>query len=786
MAFDPDKYLAKKGPAFDPDAYLAKTAPPAAPAQPRVVVPEAEIPSRRLPAIGDVGDRATGFRAQVAETGMTPEERQAAVKGFAGFTGSLLAGPILGGITRGIATAIPAAQRFLTPIATSLETGGFRTGLPATTSAVTRRGVQMLGGAGAAGGGALVVEPEAAPEAAAFGAAATQILPPVAKVLAKGGGAVVDALSGRTPDIRANELIRTAANNEVNALKQAIASRQIPMRDAQPDVPVSRLIADMDLPLLQALLARAEQRDPKQVINAFRQRESQDIVNELTRIAGGPTAETARIAREKTKESLGELTGRMREEAFGAARRTGEVMPKLQTIATEARADAKKNVELVRRVSDAINRADDWARNWITGSRLVEGPGGTFTRQYVTNQGVGEAGVRLGSQAEQRYTFPGQLAGSGRQTTVGGPFQRQVIDEGGTIARRVDEAAQASLQAGARARAAENAYQSMVDRGLEPITVDKFTAPIDNLLGNPAVATNPTLKNALPQVRQMFKDWADEYGVVTPEAVDAIRKNGVSGIIQQLMPGADSKSQSRMAAQVLAKLKPAIDEAIEKAGGKNWSNYLKSFERGMSDIRGMELADQIRKLYAKGTPESKQQIIDLVRGESPDVVEDLFGSGRYEISKEMAKDMPFLKKLADTMDLDATAVKQAAAGRAALTEAEKKGGIRFRLPFLTRASTTVNEVVAGLEQKMKAETLETLIRAAQSGREFNRVLNQIPTRERNVFLKQFKNAESWNKFAGQVAQAAQVQVTSRAAKDFKEQPMIMNNLAPPPSNQLKP
>jgi len=558
------------------------------------------------------------------------------------------------------------------------------------------------------------------------------------------------------------------------------------MRDAQPDVPVSRLIADMDLPLLQALLARAEQRDPKQVINAFRQRESQDIVNELTRIAGGPTAETARVAREKTKESLGELTGRMREEAFGAARRTGEVMPKLQTIATEARADAKKNVELVRRVSDAINKADDWARNWITGSRLVEGPGGTFTRQYVTNQGVGEAGVRLGSQAEQRYTFPGQLAESGRQTTVGGPFQRQVIDEGGTIARRVDEAAQASLQAGARARAAENAYQSMVDRGLEPITVDKFTAPIDNLLGNPAIATNPTLKNALPQVRQMFKDWADEYGVVTPEAVDAIRKNGVSGIIQQLMPGADSKSQSRMAAQVLAKLKPAIDEAIEKAGGKNWSNYLKSFERGMSDIRGMELADQIRKLYAKGTPESKQQIIDLVRGESPDVVEDLFGSGRYKISEEMAKDMPFLKKLADTLDLDATAVKQAAAGRAALTEAEKKGSVRFRLPFLTRASTTVNEVVAGLEQKMKAETLETLIRAAQSGREFNRVLDQIPARERNAFLAQFKNAESWNKFAGQVAQAAQVQVTSRAAKDFKEQPMIMNNLAPPPSNQMRP
>ena len=786
MAFDPDKYLAKKGPAFDPDAYLAKTAPPAAPAQPRVVAPETEIPSRRLPAIGDIGDRATGFRAQVAETGMTPEERQAAVRGFAGFTGSLLAGPILGGITRGIATAIPATQRFLAPIAASLETGGFRTGLPVTTSAVTRRGVQMLGGAGAAGGGALVVEPEAAPEAAAFGAAATQVLPPVAKVLAKGGGAVVDALSGRTPDIRANELIRTAANNEVNALKQAIASQQIPMRDAQPDVPVSRLIADMDLPLLQALLARAEQRDPKQVINAFRQRESQDIVNELTRIAGGPTAETARAAREGAKASLTGITGPMREEAFAAARKTGEITPKLQTIADDARAEVTKNVGLVRRVSNLVDRADDWARNWVTGSRLVEGPGGKFTREYVTDQGVGEAGTRLASQAQQRYTFPGQLATSGRQTTVGGPFERQVIDEGGVIAGRIERAAEESRKAGARGRAAEATLQSMKARGIEPISAPKLTGSLNSLLRNPEVATNREAATAIPRVVDMVNDWTNEFGVVTPEALYAIRKNAVAGVIRELNPNMDAKAQERFAARVLTEIKPLFDDAIERAGGKGFRDYLKSVEGGMSSIKGMELADQIRQLYAKGTPESKQQIIDLVRGESPDVVEDLFGSGRYKISKEMAKDMPFLKKLADTLDLDATAVKQAAAGRAALTEAEKKGSVRFRLPFLTRASTTVNEVVAGLEQKMKAETLETLIRAAQSGREFNRVLDQIPARERNAFLAQFKNAESWNKFAGQVAQAAQVQVTSRAAKDFKEQPMIMNNLAPPPSNQMRP
>lgn len=720
---------------------------PAAPAQPRAAAPEAAIPSRRLPAIGDVGDRATGFRQQVEETGMTPQERQAAVRGFAGFTGSLLAGPILGGFVRQAGAAFPVLQRFTTPLATSLETGGFRTGLPATTSRATRALVSGTGGAGAAAGGALVVEPEAAPEAAAAGFLLPQVLPPVAKVLAKGGGAVVDALSGRTPDMRANELIRTAANNEVNALRQAIASRQIPMRDAQPDVPVSRLIADLDMPVLQALLARAEQRDPQQVVNAFRKRESQDIVNELTRIAGGPTAETARAAREGTKESLAGITAPMREEALAAARRTGEVVPKLQTIATEARADAKEAVDRVRRFMPAIDRAEEWAKSW------------------VSSGGARAASAGLAPRPPVRATFPGELMG---------------IAE-----RRAGEAAEESLRAGARARAAENTLRMKTERGETPITVGKLTSSINSVLRKPDIAANTQATTALNRIKEMLSARAMENGILDPADVYAIRKYGVSSVIEELSPGADMRAKEKLTARVLTEIKPLLTKAIENAGGKGFGNYLDSFEKGMSSIRGMELADQMRKLYAKGTPEAKEQIINLVRGESPEAIEELFGSGRYQISKEMAKDMPFLTKLADTLDLDRKAVEQAAAGRAALTEAEKKGSARVRFPFFTRASTAVNEVVAGLEQRMKAETLDVLIRAAQSGREFNRVLNQIPARERNVFLKQFKNAESWNKFAGQVAQAAQVQVTSRAAKDYQEAPVMMNSLAPPPVNQLR-
>lgn len=691
---------------------------PAAPSE----IPAARAPSGFFERMASVGP-SVGLVDVTTPSRLTPQQLEQSAREQASAGLGLIAGPVLAAGSRALGAAIPAIQRFTAPLATAFETGGFQTGLGKETPRAVRLGARVVGGAvpGAIGG----IPVGESGTGAAIGGGAALLAPPVVNILAKGTGSVIDALAGRTADVRANELIRLAANDEVNALRAAM--------QANPDVPASRAAANMDLPVLQALLQRAEKADPKQVVNAFRQRESQDVVNELTRIAGGPTAETARTARESAKGSLRGITTPIREEALGAARETGEVMPKLQTIAAEARADVKKNTDLVRRVSGLVNKAEDWATNWIQ------------------QRGVGEAGVRLPERVVATSTFPGQLAASGRQTTTGGPFERMVVDEGGAVARRTGAAAEASLQAGARARAAENTLQSMKDRGLQPITLNKFTGPIDRLMANPEIATDETLQQALPRVRQMFEDWANEFGVISPEAVYAIRKNGVNSIIQKLMPTADTKAQSRMAAQVLSKLRPAIDDAIVQAGGKNWPAYLESFEQGTSAIKGMELADQIRKLYANG---KKQEIIDLVRGESPDVIEDLFGSGRYKISEEMAKDMPLLRRIADTAELDLKTVEQAAAGRAALRTAEQEAGWKIRLPFFTRFTTATNEAIAALEKKMKDETLEVLIRAAQSGREFNRVLDTIPAKERSAFLAQFKNRESWNKFSVAVANAA--------------------------------
>jgi hypothetical protein len=693
-----------------------------------------EIPAPRQP---------TGFLERMAGIGLsaglvdvtTPSrltreqlEQSAREQASAGL--GLIAGPVLAAGSRFLGATLPALQRFTAPLATAFETGGFRTGLPSSTPAAARVATRVVGAAAPGAIGGLPVDESGTGAAVSTGIAL--LAPPVASIVAKGGGYVADALQGKVATARANKLLRETIGNEVNSLRQAMA--------AQPDMPASRVAAQLELPALSALLAKAEELSPTGVANAFRQKETQDTINELARIAGGPTAETARVARETTKAGLSELTGRQREEAFAAARRTGEVMPRLSEIATSARESAKNAVDRVRRFTAAIDSAEDWAKNW------------------TASGGARAASIGAAPRPPSRYTFPGELAV--------------------TAERRAGEAAVQSLRAGAQARAAENTLQSMVDRGLQPITVDRFTGPIDNLMNDPDIATNPVLRKALPQIRQMFDDWANQYGVITPEAVYAIRKNGISGVIKDLASGESADSQAKLASAILKKIRPAIEESIEAAGGKGFNDYLRSFERGMSDIRGMELADQIRKWYQSGKTADRKKIVDLLAGESPDVVEDFFGSGRYKIAKEMAKDMPLLERIGNAVQLDIKAAAQAKAGRKPLAEIVEGQSAKFRFPFFTRASTAVNEVIQAIEQKVGRQTMDEIVKAAQSGRDFNALLNALPTRERSAFLAQFKDADSWSKFSTQVANAARAYAVSQTGEQT-------NALAPENQNALR-
>jgi hypothetical protein len=556
--------------------------------------------------------------------------------------------------------------------------------------------------------GAAALSPEDFGAGAGAGGAVSLLAPPLVSKFAGAVGGGLDWLTGQMGNVRAGRILRESAGDSLNALQQA-------MQAAPEGVPASRIAADLNVPVVQAALRRAEMRDPKGVTNAFREQEGQDLANELARIAGGPTAETARAARETTSRSLQNVTAPLREEAFADVARTNVALPKLDQIATKARAAVEESVDLVRKSERQIAAAEDWARSWAPG-------------------GARQPGAPIPPVAR---TYPGELAQRAEQAGAG--------------------AAAESLRAGGMARAAENTSASMKARGLEPIQAPKLTTALDSLLKNPEIGTNREASQAITRINQMLGDWADQNGIISGEALYAIRKNGVSGVIRELNPGMDAKAQDRLAAKVLSDIKPLFDDAMVKAGAKGWPDYLDTFSQGAKEIKNMELAAQIQKLYAggKGSAADKQQIVDIIAGNAPDVVEDILGSGRYKIGTELAKDMPFFRKLANALDLDAQALAQAAKGKPALTEQLKsQEGWKLRFPFFTRASTAVNEIASELENRVSAQTMNALIRSARTGKNFNEVIKVLPTAERNAVLRVLRTPADWNRFSTGVATAA--------------------------------
>ena len=658
------------------------------------------------------GDRATGFRELVAEAG-TPEERLAMAQQGLQYGAALAAPAGLGMLFRAAGPLIPAART----LATAVESGGFKSGLAAGAPKIAELGMRGVGGAVAGGAATLPFGGEDAGTGAGIGGALSIFAPPLVSKFARGIGAGLDFAQGKLGVNRAGTLLRNSMTPEqVNSLRQAVLA-------APEGTPPSRVVAQMgmdpaqdsrQLDIVQSILQTAERKDPAGVVSAINNLDGQELSNALADIAGGGTATSARATREGAKNALTLGTAPLREEAFAAAGRTNTIIPKLETIAANARDEVAANVGLVRKAERQIASTEEWARSWGVG-------------------GARQPGAPIPPVAR---TYPGELR-----------------ERAGQVG---EAAAEASLRAGGTARAAENTLQSVRDRGLEPIKTSNLTSALEAKLKNPEIGTNREASQSITRVSQMLQDWTNANGTITPEALYAIRKNGVAGVIRELNPGMDAKSQDKFAARVLAEIKPLMDDAIVKAGGKTWTQYLDNFEQGMTQIRGMELADQIRKWYdgGRGSAADKQKIVDLISGESPDVVEDFFGSGKYKISEMMAKDLPFLTKLSDTVGLDLKAIQQASKGKAAAVELAKRQPRFPRLKFFTRASTAVNEVAAALEEKVSEKTMDTLIKAAQSGKDFDAVISALPTVEKNAFLSVLNDRTKWNSFATGVATAA--------------------------------
>jgi len=624
--------------------------------------------------------------------------------------GGALAAPI-----RAVGTAAPSVARFTAPLAAAVESSGF-----------TRQPTNMLartaGGGITGGASAALINPEDA----ATGAVIGMTLPGLGKyVFVPATGKVIDAVTGQLAPLRAARIVREAAGKELPAVQAAA-------RAAPSDMTAAQAVYGAGRPQLMALSELAAKRDTENFYNNLAIQQEQDRVNELARLAGGANLAEARGTSEETKAALTGITQPMKEIQLAAAGTAGRMGPGLQAEQQRMAEAAAQKVEDVRRFTAAQDRAVE------LGQKL-----GQRTKYSVGQPPVPYPEPRMTG----RFTYAEDLKNRAEQVA--------------------EQYAEASLRFGDKARERQLRLDSLAAHGLKPLDTDTIVNSINAKLNDPKIGVPSINRNVLSKVNDDIKTWVEKNnGVIDPEALYEIRKGAVNDAIDTLMRGENTATKAKRAAQILSQIRPLIDDAIENAGGKDWRKYLETFEMGMKDIERQRLSAAAMQMYNKNPAE----FIDLVRNNRPDVVEDAFGPGAYDIVKEMgAKRIVPMEKIAAEKVRDMEIAKAAAAGREGLELILEKNASKIRLPnFLNLSATVANKTLEILEKKLDRKTLMILQDGFRSGADLNKLIAKVPAKDRPAVL------------------ATLARFSKPVAAAITQFPAERNALAPPNQNQLAP
>jgi hypothetical protein len=369
--------------------------------------------------------------------------------------------------------------------------------------------------------------------------------------------------------------------------------------------------------------------------------------------------------------------------------------------------------------------------------RALEQSQGEVSVNALSKLAGGTTAAEARGTVEQAKTNLNKVTGPMRETAIkGANLGKYVADEANVRAAndlavltgsgtKIDPA-----QFVAQATGAEKALRSV---GIKPLESESLIRSISATSSNPAFAGNDLISGAVKNVADDIAKWTSQGGIIDAAALEAIRKNSVNAAIAKLRPGADATSQRNLASSVLAKIKPAIDDAIEAAGGTGWRQYLDTHAKGMNAINEKKLAGKALELW-KG---DKDAFVRLVQNESPEVVEKILGSGKYNIATELADStMAVLQDQAKKRLTEISIKEQASAGQEALKQLLLDNMSKLRVPsYLSAVAATTNKALQILENKIGAKTMGTLTEALKTPEGAAKLLETLPATERNRVIK---------------------------------------------------
>jgi len=615
--------------------------------------------------------------------------------------GGALAAPV-----KALAKAVPAVARYAAPVAAGLETGGFRTGIKPTSMGGEVANALVRGGTGATTGAATAVVAGQDPNAGAgIGAA----LPLVGVPFGKAVVGALDFFGKKGADVAATAVQNALGPNApdvialLNSAPEGMTAKQFLAQDA---VQAQLQALGVKNPQVIVGLATAIEQGPDGLL-AFApilKQQAQARTNMLAAQAGGTTETEAFAARQAAQDNLNALTAPMRQEALSAANIGGRYIPNLQAQARQFEGQAATDVETVRRMEGLAPRARVEGQNFkpVPGMPRVTGPM-----------------IRLEQVAKDQS----------------------------------ERSAAESLVAGRAARDANQIAANISEAGLNPIDTNTLTSRLMRVQNDPQYASNNKIDQSVRTVMAELSKWAGKNsGVIDADALYSIRKNAVSDTIDTLLRGEDPSAKREAAAAVMAKINPLIDDAIEKAGGKGWRDYLNTYSTGMKDIERREMSAKLMQMLE----EQPEEFIKLVTGKNKAAVEKIFGTGSFDIAKEMGAQMgpsrmTGLQKVADELKLDIAAGELAdIGGPAALEILNKDRSIpnkiaAFASTFAPPKVAAAARVASAVKKLYLAPEVEAeLITSFKSGKSLAQLIARVPAAKRRQAAIALANPAWWS------------------------------------------
>ena len=640
-------------------------------------------------------------RRAESQATVAPFKQEFPIAAGAGELGAeILATAPVGGAIAAPLKAIPAAA----PLAQAIRTGGFSTGRTVAGAPIAAHATDLAtraaGGAITGGAASALINPAEAESGALGGAAVAVVAPPVVNALAKSGGFLRDAFTGRLANVKAGKISRQVAGDRINAIRAALAA-------APEDLTAAQAASGVQRDAWQALGEFANETD--EMTMRLKQQAANDM-DPLLRMAEGGNATEARQAYEQSIQRLNQLTQDMRNVELQAANQAGQTINRLAP-------------RMQQRQASMINAL----RGGIPVGEALPG-------QAVVSP-VTEAAQQAATASKGKPGFlsAGDRAQEWQETSdIFAEIARQRRAEAGFLERQIG---------------------SLADHGLQPLDAGAITGAIDAKLSQPGLRASSNVTKVLQAVKDDINNLtAKGGGVIDANDLYTLRKEGINERIMQILGQTDPKVSAKVTRKVLEEVRPLIDDAIEQAGGTGWRDYLKTYSQGMQAIDQKAMAAEAARLFK----DSPQEYVRLVRGNNPDAVEAIFGPGNYDIFKEMGSKMPTLEKLAAGIERGGEMADAATRGKKVFAEIVSDVGRTFpRLPnLLSREAAIGNLTLDDLEKRLDKKVVTKLREGMLSGKNALEMLNTLPSAERSKVLRVLTDRNTWGKTGAAAARAA--------------------------------